>query len=107
MVLILMENIDLNTTIATLKNGLTTISPDAAFGVIADWQQQLQGTEISKLLEELKATLDGSSSRRAIAEILSELGAQTTSAAENASGDLAVKLTELGQLLAQAGASLP
>lgn len=102
-----MESTDLDMTIATLKNGLTAISPDAAFGVISDWQQQLQGTEISKLLEELKATLDGSSSRRSIAEILSELGAQTNSAGENADGDLATKLTELGQLLAQAGVSLP
>ncbi|MBD2090919.1 hypothetical protein H6F67_13765 [Microcoleus sp. FACHB-1515] len=103
----LMENIDLDTTIATLKNGVTSLAPDAAFGMIDDWQQQLQGTEIGKLLEELKATLNGSSNRRALAEILSELGAQTTSAAGNASGDLAAKLAELGSLLAQAGTSLP
>jgi len=102
-----MEKIEIDSTIAALKNGLTGLSPDAAYGAIDAWQQQLQGTEMEKLLAELKATLNGSSNRRAIAEILSELGAQTASAAKNAPADLAVKLTELGELLAQAGASLP
>lgn len=99
-----MENIDLDTTIAALKNGMMSVPPEVGFGAIEAWQQQ--GTAIGKLLEELKAALKGSGSR-AIAEILSELGAQTSSAAGNAEGDLAIKLTELGQLLAQAGASLP
>lgn len=102
-----MENIDIDTTIAALKNGLTSIPPETGFGAIDSWQQQLQGTAIGKLLEELKAVLNGSSNGRSIAEILSELGAQTSSAAGNASGDLAAKLAELGQILAQAGTSLP
>jgi len=101
-----MGNADIDATIAALQGGVTSITPDAAFGVIDGWQQQLQGTEIGKLLDELQSTLGGTSSRRAISEILSELGAETTSAAGSASGELAAKLIELGQVLAQAGTSL-
>ena len=86
------QTVDLDSTIAALQSGITSLPPEAAISTIESWQSQLQGTEIA-----------GSSS---IGEVLSDLGAQTSSAAGTATGDAMSKLQQLGQLLSQAGSSL-
>ncbi len=101
------QTVDLDSTIAALQSGITSLPPEAAISAIESWQSQLQGTEIAETLGELKMALDGSStSNSSISEILSDLGTQTASAGGTASGDAASKLQQLGQLLSQAGSSL-
>lgn len=101
------QTVDLDSTIAALQSGITSLPPEAAISAIESWQSQLQGTEIAETLGELKMALDGGSAgSSSVGEILSDLGAQTASAAGTASGDAASKLQQLGQLLSQAGSSL-
>jgi ABC-type transporter Mla subunit MlaD len=101
------QTVDLDSTIAALQSGITSLPPEAAIGAIESWQQQLQGTEIAETLGELKLALEGGGkSGAAIGEIIADLGSQTASAASTASGDAASKLEQLGQLLSQAGSSL-
>ncbi|MGV0024948.1 hypothetical protein [Phormidesmis priestleyi] len=99
------QTVDLDSTIAALQGGLTSLPPEAAVGAIESWQQQLQGTEIAETLGQLKQALTagGGSS---IGSLLADLGSQTSAAAGSASGDAASKLQQLGQLLAQAGSSI-
>lgn len=101
------QTVDLDSTIAALQSGITSLPPEAAISAIESWQSQLQGTEIAETLGELKMALDGgSSSSTPISEILSDLGSQTTAAAGTVTGDAMSKLQQLGQLLSQAGSSL-
>ncbi|KAM3090136.1 hypothetical protein ACKFKG_30715 [Phormidesmis sp. 146-35] len=99
------QTVDLDSTIAALQGGLTSLPPEAAVGAIESWQQQLQGTEIAETLGELKQALTAGGGA-SISEILADLGSQTSSAAGSASGDAASKLQQLGQLLSQAGSSI-
>lgn len=99
------RTIDVDTTIAALQQGLTSIPVEQAIAVIESWQQQLQGTDLAEDLGDLKAALskgDASS----ISQILSDLGEDTSEAAADATGDVAVKVEQLGELLTQAGRSL-
>ncbi|MER3434452.1 MAG: hypothetical protein C4288_13755 [Leptolyngbya sp. ERB_1_1] len=97
--------IDVDTTIAALQQGLTSIPVEQAIAVIESWQQQLQGTDLAEDLGDLKAALsEGDVS--AISEILTDLGEDTSEAAAEATGDVAVKVEQLGELLSQAGQSL-
>ncbi|MBW4646810.1 MAG: hypothetical protein KME23_28130 [Goleter apudmare HA4340-LM2] len=101
------QNVDLDTTIAALQQGLTSIPVDQAIAVINSWQQQLQGTDLAEDLDELKMALtsntgDGS----AIANILIDLGEDTSQAATNVGGDVATKVQRLASLLTEAGESL-
>jgi len=99
------RTIDIDTTIAALQQGLTSIPVEQAIAVIESWQQQLQGTDLAEDLGELKAALsEGDVS--AISEILTDLGEDTSEAAAEATGDVAVKVEQLGELLSQAGQSL-
>ncbi len=101
------QTVDLDSTIAALQSGITSLPPEAAISAIESWQSQLQGTEIAETLGELKMALDGgSSSSTPVSEILSDLGSQTTAAAGTVTGDAMSKLQQLGQLLSQAGSSL-
>lgn len=99
------QNVDLDTTISALQQGLTSIPPEQAIAVIDSWQQQLQGNDIAEDLGELKTALTNGDTT-SIAKILSDLGEDTTQAASSASGDVATKVKQLGQLLSQAGNSL-
>ena len=98
----------LNSTIAALQQGLTSIPADQAVAVIESWQQQLQGNDIAEDLGELKAALTAGSSSKgmSVSEILTDLGEDTSEAATSASGDVAAKVKQLGELLSQAGKSL-
>ncbi len=100
------QTVDLDSTIAALKSGITSLPPEAAIGAIESWQSELQGTEIAETLGELKMALDGGAGSSSLGEILSDLGAQTAAAAGTASGDTMSKLQQLSQLLSQAGSSL-
>lgn len=99
------RTIDVDTTIATLQQGLTAIPIEQAIAVVESWQQQLQGTDLAEDLGDLKQALaDGDSDT--IAQILVDLGEDTSDAASDATGNVAVKVEQLGELLAEAGQSL-
>ncbi len=101
------QTVDLDSTIAALQSGITSLPPEAVISTIESWQSQLQGTEIAETLGKLKMALEGKGmSGAAIGELLSDLGAQTAAAGGTASGDAMSKLQQLGQLLSQAGSSL-
>ena len=101
------QSVDLDSTIAALKSGITSLRPEAAVSTIESWQSQLQGTEIAETLGQLKIALSGGGTTGpAIGKILSDLGSQTATSAGTTSGDAMSKLKQLGQLLSQAGSSL-
>lgn len=97
----------LNSTISALQQGLASIPADQAIDDSDSWQQQLQGNDIAEDLGELKTALtNGSSSKgMTVAEILTDLGEDTSEAATSADGEVAAKVKQLG-LLSQAGKSL-
>lgn len=95
------QTANLEATIALLKNGLTSIDPEAAIANIEAWQQQLHGTEIAETLGELKLAIDSGVRSGEIPKILADLGNQTASAAGSQAESSATKLQELGQLLSQ------
>ncbi|MCY7276080.1 MAG: hypothetical protein LH702_20655 [Phormidesmis sp. CAN_BIN44] len=101
------KTVDLDSTIAALQGGITSLPPEAAVSAIESWQSQLQGTEIAETLGELKMALEGSGTgSSSLGEILSDLGSQTTTSAGTATGGAMSKLQQLGQLLSKAGSSL-
>ncbi len=101
------QSVDLDSTIAALQSGITSLPPEVAVSAIESWQSQLQGTEIAETLGQLKMALDGSGTgSSSLGQILSDLGSQTATAAGTTSGDAMSKLQQLGQLLSQAGSSL-
>ncbi len=99
------RTIDVDTTIAALQQGLTVIPVEQAIAVIESWQQQLQGTDLAEDLGDLKAALS-QGDVSSISQILTDLGEDTSEAAAEATGDVAVKVEQLGELLSQAGQSL-
>lgn len=99
------RSVDVDTTIAALQQGLTAIPVEQAIAVIESWQQQLQGTDLAEDLGDLKAALSQGDAG-AISQILIDLGEDTSEAAADATGDVAVKVEQLGELLSQAGESL-
>jgi hypothetical protein len=103
-----MAQADIDTTIAALQQGLTSIPADQAVAVIDSWQQQLQGNDIAEKLGDLKAALTSgtTSNGMSLAEILADIGTGTTAAAESADPSAAAKVKQLGQLLSQAASSL-
>ena len=101
------QSVDLDSTIAALQSGITSLPPEAAISTIESWQSQLQGTEIAETLGHLKAALSGGGAvGSSLGKILADLGSQTTTSAGTTSGDAMSKLQQLGQLLSQAGSSL-
>jgi hypothetical protein len=88
-----------------LQQGFTAIPVEQAIAVIDSWQQQLQGTDLAEDLGDLKAALT-QGDVHSISQILSDLGEDTSEAAAEATGDVAVKVEQLGELLSQAGQSL-
>jgi hypothetical protein len=99
------RTIDIDTTIAALQQGLTSVPIEQAISIIKSWQQQLQGTDLAEDLGDLKQALTNGDSS-SIAQILSDLGEDTSESAASATGDIAVKVEQLGELLSQAGQSL-
>jgi hypothetical protein len=99
------RTIDIDTTIAALQQGLTSVPIEQAISIIKSWQQQLQGTDLAEDLGDLKQALTNGDSS-SIAQILSDLGEDTSESAASATVDIAVKVEQLGELLSQAGQSL-
>jgi len=97
---------DLDSTIAALQQGLTSIPPDQALSVIDTWQQRLQGTDLAEDLGQLKDALANGGSSGALSSLLSDLGEDTGEVAANVPAEIATKLQQLSQLLQQAGRSL-
>lgn len=107
------DSVTVGGTISLLQQGLTSISASAAVSNIEGWQEQLEaaGSEplmaISNNLEELKGELQNDSiDGAAVGELLVSLGDQTVDAAQNAGGTATAQLTQLGNLLQQAGNQL-
>lgn len=97
-------------TIAALEGGLTSIPLEAAIANIEGWEEQLSGSDdaavqsiadqLGQLREALSADeIDGAE----VGGLLTSLGTETAAAGEGAGDD---QLVQLGDLLAQAGASL-
>jgi hypothetical protein len=103
-----MAQVDLDTTIAALQQGLTSIPPEQAVAVIEGWQQQLQGNDLAEDLGELKAALTSGQTSKgmSLAEILTDIGQDTTEASASADPSAAAKVKQLGELLSQAASSL-
>lgn len=99
------RTIDVDSTIAALQQGLTAIPIDDAMMIIDSWQQQLQGTDLAEDLGDLKRALQ-SGDTSAIAQIMSDLGEDTADSAADATGDIAMKVEQLGEMLSSAGQSL-
>ncbi len=100
------NTIDLDATISALQKGLTSIPPEQAVAVISSWEEQLKGTDLADDLGQLKAALTGSAGSKSLAELLTDIGEDTTEASSGAKGDVAAKVKQLGELLAKAGSSL-
>lgn len=99
------RTIDVDSTIAALQQGLTSIPAEDAIAVIESWQQQIEGSDLAEDLGELKLALQSGDSA-AIAELLVDIGEDTSESAASATGDVAMKVEQLGELLSQAGQSL-
>ena len=100
-------NADLDMTIALLEQDLSTIALEDVNAVLESWQQQLQGLEIANDLGELQDALRKQKSADAIANLLIELGGDTTSELLiETSEETAAKVRQLADLLRQAGQNL-
>lgn len=67
-----MAQVDIDSTIAALQQGLTAIPTDQAIAAIESWQQQLQGNDLAEDLGELKTALTSGTTSKgmSLAEIL-------------------------------------
>lgn len=100
-------NDELNRTIALLQQDLSVVSLEDALAILESWISQLQGLEIANDLGELKDALRKQKSPDAIANLLIELGGDTTSELLiETSEETATKVRQLADLLTQAGRSL-
>jgi ABC-type transporter Mla subunit MlaD len=101
---------ELDQTISTLQEGLTSVPPATALSLIDSFGQQVQDlgkSEIASNLSALKQLLtSGSATGPDIGQVLVQLGSQTTSTASGADASISNKLQHLGQLLTEAGNSL-
>lgn len=98
---------DIDSTIAALESGITTIPVEQATSVLESWQQQLQGLAIADDLGELKDALRKGKSAEAIANLLTSLGEDTLGELSiETSSEVAAKIRQLADLLSQAGTAL-
>ncbi|KAB8317382.1 hypothetical protein SD81_018950 [Tolypothrix campylonemoides VB511288] len=96
---------DLDATISALQGDITSLPAEQVIAVIDSWQQQLQGNDIAEDLGELKQALTNGD-KASISKILTDLGEDTKGAAADATGDVATKVKQLGDLLLKAGNSV-
>lgn len=101
----------LDQTISALDGGITSLSPSAATSNIDGWIETLSGNEslagIASGLRDLKTALTSTPLDGArIGGLLTELGAQTRSAAATADPESSAKVARLGGLLENAGTAL-
>jgi len=105
---------ELDTTVAALEAGITSVTPSAALRVVEHWEATLRNADdanlhpLADLLAELRDALaadrlDG----RHIGDLLLSLGEGTTAAAADAPEDrIGPRLEQLGALLTRGGRSL-
>ena len=101
----------LDQTVTALEGGLTSLTPSAAASNIDSWIETLGGTEslgtIRDGLQDLKTALTSTPLDGArIGALLTQLGAQTSSAAQTADPSASAQVGRLGSLLTKAGQSL-
>ncbi|MBV9387487.1 MAG: hypothetical protein JOZ78_13795 [Chroococcidiopsidaceae cyanobacterium CP_BM_ER_R8_30] len=97
-------NLDL--TIATLQQDLTTVSASDAIAIIENWEEHFQGHDLGEDLAQLKRAIN-SGDKQVIAEILTEVGEDTTDESASRSVDeFEAKIKQLGNLLIEVGNSL-
>lgn len=97
-------NAELDRTIALLQQDLSNVAVEDALAILESWLSQLQGLEIANDLGELKDALRKQKSADAIANLLIELGGDTTSELLiETSEETATKVRQLADLLTQAG----
>ncbi len=68
-----LDQVNIDTTIAALQQGITAIPIEQAILVLESWQQQLMGLKIADDLGELKDALRKQKSADAIANLLIDL----------------------------------
>lgn len=97
---------DLDLTIATLQQDLTTVSANDAIAIIENWEKHFQGHDLGEDLEQFKQAIS-SGDKQVIGEILTEVGEDTTGESASRSVDeFEAKIKQLGILLTEAGNSL-
>lgn len=99
------QTADFDAIIHFLQQDLASVDLALAVNYIEQWENQLQGTEIFQDLMALKqAVLDGNLTE--LQKTLQNVGEATAAAAsqiqQEGSGDIAVKVQQIGQLLTQA-----
>lgn len=101
------DQANIDSTIAALEQGITSIPIEQATTVIEAWEQQLRGLAIANDLGELKDALRKEKSADAIANLLSKLGGDTSSELTiETSPDVAEKIRRLSALLTEASTDL-
>jgi len=99
-------NADLDLTIATLQQDLSTVAPEDAVSIIDNWQAHFQGHDLAADLEQLKQAI-GNSDPQAIADILGAVGEDTIGETASRSVDeFEAKIKQLGTLLTQVSQKL-
>jgi mRNA-degrading endonuclease YafQ of YafQ-DinJ toxin-antitoxin module len=107
------ESLDLKSLVETLEGDLTAIEPEAAIALIDEWEAAIKETKDDSLkaidhsLKELKKQLKLKKADPAkLAEVLIELGEQTSQMADHAERGTKGQLREVGKALSKAGKSL-
>lgn len=99
-------NADLDLTIATLQQDLSTVAPEDAIAIIDNWQEHFQGHDLAADLEQLKHAISNNDSQ-AIADILGAAGEATVGETASRSVDeFEAKIKQLGELLSQVSETL-
>ncbi len=101
-----MATANFDTTIAALESGPENLDPQAAIGIIDDWQSylaehQTEGTQtVSSELSQLKQHLsEGAPDTDAIEALLKKLGASTLNVANNGNTSNSADIMEIGEAL--------
>jgi predicted small secreted protein len=100
-------------TLSALEGGVRQMPVSAAVSNINGWQKKLRNSDaqgasqIVSTLGELKNALQQSQiDGQRVGDLLSQLGEQTTQAADNVQGQQATQLKQLGSTLSKAGSQL-
>lgn len=99
-------NADLDLTIATLQQDLSTVAPEDAIAIIENWQDHFQRHDLAADLEQLKQAI-ANNDTPAIADILGAVGEDTTGeTASSGVDEFEPKIKQLGTLLTQVSETL-
>ncbi|GAP96949.1 hypothetical protein [Leptolyngbya sp. NIES-2104] len=103
------QNIDLDTTLATLGRDFQSIPTDEAIALVEAWALQFNQTSLGEDLRQLEEAIhnDGKTDR-ALSDILLSLSANTAAASSEVGDDevTAAKIQDIAMLLSEAGNAL-